>query len=123
MTAGYQGYNGGINAHRASVKTRFRRVFVGVTLECERSVKEGSTLTGAPGQPVDTGYLRASWIPEFLTRWTWVFFTNASYARDVENNVRNVRFRNHGPHSVKLTFAAFGQIVAAVARRVVGGAP
>lgn len=116
-------YNGGIAAHQQTVKTRFRRVFVGVALEVEQSVKEGSTITGAPGQPVDTGYLRASWIPQFLSLWTWLLSSNAAYAKDVEDNVRNVRFRNHGPHSVKLTYAGFDRIVAAVTARITGGRP
>jgi hypothetical protein len=42
-----------------------KQVFVDVATEAHRSIVEGSELTGAPGQPVDTGYLRASWLLAF----------------------------------------------------------
>jgi hypothetical protein len=37
-------------------------VFVNVCSATLFSITDGSTVTGSPGQPVDTGYLRASWL-------------------------------------------------------------
>jgi hypothetical protein len=106
-----------INGFVLKVETKSRAAFVGVTTEVQRSVVFGSELTSAPGQPVDTGNLRDSWIGEFLDAWTWRLTTNVLYALYVEENVRGVVFKNHGPHSVQLTILHFPRIVAAVAAR------
>ncbi len=109
-----------MNAFTAKVEKRHREIFLGSVLEVERSVKEGSEITGAPGQPVDTGFLKGSWIPEFISRWLWSTSTNAEYGPHVEENVRGVTFRVGGPHSVKLTISGWPRIVDAVRARVVG---
>lgn len=38
-----------------------QRVFISVALMAKASIQFGSPVTGSPGQPVDTGYLRNSW--------------------------------------------------------------
>jgi hypothetical protein len=96
-------------------------VFVGCTEEVHRSIVEGSEITGAPGQPVDTANLRNSWTPQFLDANTWQDTTHVEYAEYVEDNVRGVTFKNHGPHSVKLTRVGFPKIVEVVTRRVNAG--
>jgi hypothetical protein len=110
-----------LNRFVLKVETKSRAVFVGVTTEVQRSVVFGSELTSAPGQPVDTGNLRDSWIGEFLDATTWQLTTNVDYAQIVEENVRGVTFKNHGPRSVLLTVLHFPRIVAAVAAREPAG--
>ncbi len=110
-------YNGGISAHAAKVNTRYHRVFVGVCTEVERSVKDGSELTGASGQPRDTSNLYFSWIGKFLSRFSWRLATNVEYAPIVEENVRGVQFRNHGPHSVAMTILGADRILQTVTER------
>ena len=108
---------------------RLREAFVVSTDEVRRSVVEGSELTGAPGQPVDTGALARSWQPEFVSPTLWRISATGldpatgkkvGYAEHVEDNVRGVTFRNHGAHSVRLTRTGWDRIVEAVARRIAG---
>lgn len=48
-----------------------RDAFIGLAVAAKDSIQFGSPITGAPGQPVDTGYLRNSWqigwdtVPQF----------------------------------------------------------
>ena len=101
------------------VRRDARDIYVGTATEVHRSVQTGSEITGAPGQPVDTANLRNSWQlaigPEEAE-----ITTNVEYAPHVEDNVRGVTFKNHGPHSVKLTVAGFPRIVEHVTREVTG---
>lgn len=84
---------------------------VGIGVEMHRSVVHGSELTGASGQPVDTGNLISSFILEFPTPLVAETTTNVSYAPDVEDNVRGVKFRVGGAHSVKDTIAGIDNII------------
>lgn len=103
-------------------------VFVGMTDEVKRSVVEGSTLTGAPGQPVQTGNLKTSWQAEFLSPTLWQLSTNVEYALYIENgeNARGPfnpargapRSEVGGYHSVKLTRDGFPRIAESVAAKV-----
>lgn len=99
-----------------------RDVFLGVTSEVERSVVEGSELTGAPGQPVDTGTLRASWAGTFASPSRWSLSTNIEYAPVIEDNARGATLRSAvgGFHSVKKTVLGFPNIVTAVFNKVFG---
>jgi hypothetical protein len=99
-------------------------VFVGCTEEVHRSIVEGSEITGAPGQPVDTGALRASWTPQFLDKDTWQDTTNVEYAPIIEDTVRGATLRSAvgGFHSVRYTRVGFPKIVEVVIRRVRGNA-
>jgi hypothetical protein len=55
-----------------------------------KSITEGSSLTGAPGQPVDTGFLRASWQYEFAPDLlTATIGTNVAYAPVIEYGTRS----------------------------------
>jgi len=109
----------------AFAQAQVHDAFVLSTEEVRRSVVEGSPLTGAPGQPVDTGALARSWQDDFLSPTLWQIVATGvdpatgkkvGYAEIVEDNVRGVTFRNHGPHSVRLTRAGWPTIVAHVAR-------
>ena len=111
---------------------RVHDAFIASTEEVQRSVIEGSEVTGAPGQPVDTGALARSWQPEFVNPALWRITATGvdpqtgekvGYAEHVEDNVRGVTFRNHGPHSVRLTRAGWDRIVEKVAREAATGTP
>ncbi len=107
-----------LKSFSVKLQTRNREVFVGCVEEVTRSIVEGSEITAAPGQPVDTGNLRASWHTAYESPSQATVSTNVEYAPYVEENVRGVTFKNHGPHSVALTVAGFGRIVDTVTKRV-----
>lgn len=113
----------------------FRRkhdaVFAGVVTEVHRSIVEGSQITGAPGQPVDTGHLRQSWNISFPDPHTAIVSTNVEYALIIEQNLRGAKVSSKdkygkpkpkigGFHSVALTFMGFDKIVEHVVRRING---
>jgi hypothetical protein len=99
-------------------------VFVGCTEEVHRSIVEGSEITGAPGQPVDTGALRASWTPEFIDKDTWQDTTHLIYAPIIEDNERGATLRSAvgGFYSVRMTRVAWPRIVDYVTQKVKGNA-
>ncbi len=108
------------------VEARNRRVFVGTVSEVTRSVVEGSVLTAAPGQPVDTGNLKASWHTSFDSPTQSTLSTNVVYAPAIEDGVGpygplTLRSSVGGWHSVKLTVAGFQRIVDKVTRDEGGG--
>jgi hypothetical protein len=107
------------------------------------SIVEGSELTGAPGQPVDTGNLRNSWQRIPVSRDVTEIVTNTVYAPDIEDGVRRgevvgvgaddatdgikapdttltLRSEVGGFHSVKLTRAAWARIVEDATGEVAG---
>jgi hypothetical protein len=54
------------------------------------SITEGSAMTGAPGQPVDTGFLKNSWQYEFAPDFaTATIGTNVGYAPVIEYGLRS----------------------------------
>lgn len=107
------------------VNVRTHDVLVGTTLEALRSVQDGSEITGAPGQPVDTGNLRGAW-QSAVSGWVGVVACNAvggrgvdvtPYAEIMEDGIapsgKPIHYRSEtgGSHSVKLTVAGLGRIV------------
>ena len=105
-------------------KTRRKQqaVFVNTAAAVKGSIVDGSAVTGAPGQPVDTGALKASWILEFDSATEAHVSTNIEYAPILEDNVRGATLRSAvgGFHSVKMTVAGFERIVDAEVRKVAG---
>lgn len=97
------------------------------------SVVLGSPLTGAPGQPVDTGNLRASWQQRSAGPMAYEIITATPYAPNVEDGVGskgqpvvygaggNGRSVVGGSHSVKLTVAGWSRILEHVAAQAPGG--
>ena len=104
-------YNGGIIAHAVKVRKRHKLLFQTFVVEVARSIRFGSELTGAPGQPVDTGALRDSWIDAYLSQWVWRISTSIQYAPYIEDDVGGHSYRVGGPHSVKLTILGAERIL------------
>lgn len=104
------------------VRRRGNALYVNTVSHVETSIKAGSPVTGAPGQPVDTANLLNSWHTTFNGPVADVT-TNVEYAEDMEDNPRGVTLRSEigGHHSVKLTRAAWPAIVEHEARAL--GAP
>jgi len=106
------------------------------------SITEGSAITGAPGQPVDTGFLKGSWQNLFLGPLSRLIATNVAYAPVIEENSRaayvpsgvqrpkpppggsTTRHKSTvgGNHSVALTRAGWQRLVEEGTRQVVAGA-
>jgi len=98
-------------------------IFLGIVGEAARSVIEGSQLTGAPGQPVQTGNLKASWQTTFESPTVALISTNVEYAPIIEYNVRGATLRSAvgGFHSVAQTIAGIDRIIDAEIIRVTEG--
>lgn len=106
-------------------------VLIAGTLRVHESIKVGSPLTAAPGQPVDTANLRNSWQYEFdnpENPTKALVATPVEYAEAVEDavgpNGPRVYGRKNGiggSHSVKLTAAAWPKIVAHEVNRLGDG--
>jgi hypothetical protein len=74
-----------VEAFTRRTKKRTRDVFNGCTKEAFRSIVTGSEVTAAPGQPFDTGVLRASWRGEETGPLQWRAWTPMSYAPTIED--------------------------------------
>jgi hypothetical protein len=106
-------------------EVRTHEDFVGITDEVQRSATKGSEITGAPGVPVQSGYLLTSYIPRFLSRWSWLTETDAPYAKSIEDGISyanggtpmTLRSPVGGFHSAKITVAGFQKIVDTVNKR------
>lgn len=104
-------FSSDLKGFSAKLAVNSQALFVNVASHAHQSIVDGSAVTGAPGQPVDTGNLRNSWQLTFETPTAALISTNVEYAPFIEDNVRGVHFKNHGPHSVKMTKAALPRIV------------
>ena len=109
------------------VQTKVPEVFTGVVDETHRSIQLGSEITGAPGQPVDTGNLRASWEKWYDSPTQATIATNVVYAPYIEEGMNSrggftLRSAVGGFHSVKMTVAGFQRIVDMVTKSVKGNA-
>jgi hypothetical protein len=92
-----------------------------------KSILDGSPITGAPGQPQQSGDLYRSWMDEGSEEARYVkFISRLFYAKIIEDNFRGAQLRSKvgGFHSVKLTRNAFLAIVRyelAIVKRAVPG--
>jgi len=110
--------------HRARTAERVQRVVVRAASDVLASVQVGSSVTGAPGQPVDTGALRASWQLTWPAPAQALISTHLVYARGIEDGIdartgRSLTLRSTvgGFHSVAKTLAGFPRLVAAIVGR------
>lgn len=96
--------------------------FAEVVVEAHRSIQSGSEITGAPGQPVQSGNLRNSWIYAIVQRIRATISSPVEYAESIEDGIgrfgaMQVRSSVGGFHSVKITVSGLQRIVDAVAAR------
>lgn len=105
-----------ITAFNTSARQKVARTFAIATEEVQRSLVEGSEITGSQGQPVDEFVLRPSFIPEFLTPSTWQITTDKLYAKFIEQGGNSfgpftLRSKVGGFHSKELTRTGWPAIV------------
>lgn len=108
-----------VRAFALKVQAKNQSTFARVVELTTESIVQGSAITGAPGQPVDSGALRASWQTVYDTPTSAIIGTKIEYAPFIEDGVgrgpMTLRSQVGGFHSVKLTIAGFGRIVEAAA--------
>ena len=119
------GFADDIRAFNRKIETQERDIFTGVVDLAHESIVEGSQVTGAPGQPVDTGALKGSWIKSYPSKDEAVISTNVEYAPYIEDGRNDrgeftLRSEVGGFHSLALTLASFQRIVETVTTNVVG---
>lgn len=98
-------FSGDLQAFAKKVEQRTKDVFVGSVNGVRTSITEGSVITDAPGQPVDTGNLRGSWITEFPQQWVGEVSTNVRYAEAIEEGMGP-----HGPMTLRSGVGGFGSV-------------
>ena len=106
----------------AEVKATTAAIFEDVGMECQRSIVEGSELTGAPGQPVDTGFLKGSWTRWYDSPTKQTIGTNVVYAPVIEDGVGphgplTLRSQVGGFHSVAHTLNRLQNVLDVVTKR------
>lgn len=110
------------------VHARTQDAFVAIAQATKDSIVQGSPVTGAPGQPVDTGALKASWILAFPNPMEATITTGLVYAPFIEDGIAPLQGKGNvtgttqrrltlrsavgGFHSVKQTVANFDRLVA-----------
>lgn len=109
---------------RLRIATTHRAVFDGAVLEATRAIVEGSEITGSPGQPVDTGNLKASYQTVYESPTRAVIGTNVEYARAVEDGIGphgavtyGAKNGIGGSHSVRQLVVNWDRVVAVVTER------
>lgn len=117
----------GLDVKRFSEKAmnHARKIADRATEMAYSSIVEGSPLTGAPGQPVDTGALKGSWIIQFGPLRNEIS-SHLIYAPMIEDGTRAgralvLRSQVGGFHSLALTRIAWSKIVDEATRQVVHG--
>lgn len=120
------GFRDDVNRFGDKTARRVRAIHTQSVFTAHRSITLGSPLTGAPGQPVDTGRLRNSWQISILAPGDSRISTRVKYARSIEDGVSyahggvrlTLRSQVGGFHSLKMTVANWDKIVRDSARRV-----
>lgn len=135
------------DVRRFSVKIHGQpgEVLEGMVAAMHDSITNGSAVTGAPGQPVDTGFLKNSWQPEVAPdRLSGAVYTNTAYAPVIEYNTRtaydpkgerparapggganrpSIKSTVGGHGSVRLTLAGADRLQAVVVAELQGRTP
>lgn len=89
----------------AQINATTAAIFEDVGMEAQRSIVEGSELTGAPGQPVQTGNLKTSYTRWYDSPTKQTIGTNVVYAPDIEDGVGP-----RGPLTLRSTVGGFRSI-------------
>lgn len=108
-----------INLFAGDLEPMTRRLMGKSVSLAYRSITIGSAITGAPGQPVDTGALIASYLIEWQGPWYAEITSDLPYAHIIEAGIGAygpliLRSKVGGWHSLKLTAAGWPRIVAIV---------
>jgi hypothetical protein len=70
-------------------------------------IKEGSPVSGAPGQPVQTRHLYNNWGPvRYVAAWVSEILTNVTYAKPIEEGVGP-----HGPLTLRSRVGGFHSLL------------
>lgn len=117
-----------LRSFTVKVEERLKDTLVESTVLIHESIVEGSAITGAPGQPVDTGALKGSWQVTFPDELTGRVATGIAYAPGVEDGVGphgpiTLRSKVGGFHSAKLTVASWDKVLEEAVKRARGEAP
>jgi len=109
-----------LRAFRVKTLKRQDALLVNAAEKVRDSIVIGSPITGAPGQPMQTGELRRSWKLQYTGEGEATISTQSPYARAIEHGARGavVRSNKGGFHSVKLTVVGWQRIVSAALREV-----
>ncbi len=100
-------------------------LFFDVSDALHESIKEGSSTTGSPGQPVQLSDLKLSWHLRHLEPFLAQTSTPSLYARNIEEGIGSggkqltLRSEVGGFHSVKTTRVGFQKLVDEIARNIV----
>jgi hypothetical protein len=119
-------FRDGVGVFTARVRNTGRVVFTILKTETQAAVTVGNPRSGSPGQPVQSGRLRASFIPEDVNERTWQTTTNLPYARAIEDGVGphgplTLRSPVGGFHSIKLLRLNWSNVVAYAVAQAKGG--
>ncbi len=120
-------FDGDIARFRDKVRERGQDLHNRVCDLAFSSIVEGSELTGAPGQPVQTGALKGSWQNVIDGPLERRIVTNLVYAPQIEDGSRDgreltLRSPVGGFHSVALTRAGWERIVERATAEITGEA-
>lgn len=121
------GWDAGLQRFTVKIESLATQLLPAVAATAHESIVTGSPLTGAPGQPVDTGNLRASWTVAFPSPAVAEISTKTVYAPHNEYGVTEdgrpytQRSPVGGRHSVALTIAGMQRIVNHEAKRLMEG--
>lgn len=119
-------FSEGLREFQRVLEHRRRDVLIVATLTAHESIKLGSPVTGAAGQPVRSGNLKNSWQYEFdnpTEPTSSVVSTNVEYAVPIEEGAgpfgpMHLRSQVGGFHSVAQTVAGWLRVVAHAVRVV-----
>ncbi len=116
-----------IERFRLKVHRRKKAIFLRWVDLIFDSVVDGSSVTGAPGQPVQIANLKRSWQKVLEAEFEALVITNSPYAPGIEDQVGSLgqtitlRSAVGGFHSVKLTRAGATKLLRQAARDVLAG--
>lgn len=113
-----------VRAHGERAGQNLRAIFLITVTEVQRSIQTGSPLTGALGQPVQTGNLRDSYQLVFPLPTLAVIESDLPYALVIESGVGRfgpitIRSSVGGIGSIRATRQNFDRIVEAARKQVV----
>jgi hypothetical protein len=110
---------------RREIQVQSQLIFIATMQHAHRSIQEGSEITGAPGQPVESGALKASWQLIFPSATEALIATNSKYAQSNEDGIARpgggpYRLRSSvgGRFSIQLTLDGLQRIIDLETRRL-----